>query len=198
MTLTAPRDVHQPLASSPALPIHVAPASSTATAASRGSDAAAPQPEHGAPPGVAVVTTPAAATAAAPLHGDGECAERFCVVDIPKQPGNSSGLTISNEPSVMVILEVHDEDENRDETHICEWSRARRATYPWEVVKPHDRIVRINDVRPKPRPSSAFYQQIRAQIFSQTTLLLHIARSTSRRWPCLQKLCSSTILNSVN
>ena len=77
MTLTAPRDVHQPLASSPALPIHAAPASSTAAAASRGADAAAPQPEHGAPPGVAVVMTPAAATAAAPLHGDGECAERF-------------------------------------------------------------------------------------------------------------------------
>ena len=197
MTLTAPQDVYQPLASSPALPIHVAPASLTATAASRGSDAAAPQPEHGAPPGVAVVTTPAAATAAAPLHGDGECAERFCVVDIPKQPGNSSGLTISNEPSVMVIHEVQDEDKNRDETHICGWSRARRPTYPWEVLKPLDRIVRINDVRPELRPSSAFYQQIRAQIFSQSTLLLHTAKSTSRRWSCLQKLCSSSILKSA-
>ena len=198
MTLTAPQDVYQPLASSPALPIHVAPASLTATAASRGSDAAAPQPEHGAPPGVAVVTTPAAATAAAPLHGDGECAERFCVVDIPKQPGNSSGLTISNEPSVMVIHEVQDEDENRDETHICEWSRARRATYPWEVVKPLDRIVRINVVRPEPRSGSACCEEMRAQIFSQTSLLLLIARSASRRWTCSQKLCSSTILNRDN
>ena len=145
-----------------------------------------------------MVTTPAAATAAAPLHGDGECDERFFVVIIQKQPGKSLGLKISNDPSGMVIHEVHDKDKNGDETHICEWNRACRATYPQEVVKPLDRIVRVNDVRPEPRPGSACCEQMRAQIFSQTTLLLLIARPTSRHWTCSQTLCNSTILNKAN
>ena len=111
----------------------------------------------------------------------------FFVVDIQKQPGKSLGLKISNDPSGMLIHEVHDEDENGDETHICEWNRARRATHPCEAVKPLNRIVRINDVGPEPWPGSACCEQMRAQIFSQTTLLLVIARSASRRWTCSQK-----------
>ena len=128
-----------------------------------------------------MVTTPAAATAAAPLHGDGECAERFFVVDIQKQPDKSLGLTISNDPSGMIIYKVRDKDKNGDETHICEWNRACRATYPQDVVKLFDRIVRVNNVRPEPRPGSACCEQMRAQIFFQTDLLLLIARPTSMR-----------------
>ena len=81
----------------------------------------------------------------------------------------------------MIIYEVRDKDKNGDETHICEWNRACRATYPQEVVKPLDRIVRVNDVRPEPRPGSACCEQMRAQIFSQTELLLLMARPASMR-----------------
>ena len=179
--LTAPRDVHQLLASVPASPIPAAPVSAVAAAGSRHAEAAAPQLGHGAPPRVAAVTEPASATAAAPLHRDVGCAERFFVVDIQKQPGKSLGLTISNDPSGMVLHEVHDEDKNGDETHICEWNRACRATYPQDVVKPFDRIVRVNNIRPEPRPTGACCDQMRAQIIYQTDLLLLIAKRESMR-----------------
>ena len=81
----------------------------------------------------------------------------------------------------MVIHEVRDKDKNGDETHICEWNRACRATYPQDVVKPFDRIVRVNNIRPEPRPTGACCEQMRAQIIFQTDLLLLIARPVSMR-----------------
>ena len=179
--LTGPQNIHQLLASAPASPISAASVLAVATAGSRDPAAAAPQLGHNAPSGVAVVTEPASATAAAPLHHDGECADRFFVVDIQKQPGKSLGIKISNDPSGMIIHEVHVKDMNGDETHIREWNRACRATYPLAVVKPLDRIVRVNNVRPELRSGSDCCEQMRAQIFFQTDLLLLIARPASIR-----------------
>ena len=174
--LTAPQDVHQLVASVPASPIPVAPVSAAAATGSRNAEADAPQVWHRVPSRVAADMEPASSTAAAPLHRDVECAERFFIVDIRKQPEKSLGLTIYYGPSGMIIYKVYDKDKNDNETHICEWNRACRATYPQEVVKPLDRIVRVNNVRPEPRPGSACCEQMRAQIIFQTDLLLLIAR----------------------
>lgn len=128
-----------------------------------------------APPGVAAATVAAPPPAAVATVKPSPCGERddIFVVDIMKEAGKSLGLKVAIDPNGMVIHEVHDQDENGVDTHICEWNRACEITYPREAVKPFDRIIRVNGARPDPAVlGHACCDDMRRQVLLGGSMLL--------------------------